>query len=136
MAASASPATSTSRSAKTSALRVNGMYENGDSFRRHVDLERYGINPTVGIMAGPDTRIDLSYEYLHDRRTTDRGVPSGRRWRPARPSIEPLDGFDKTFFGDPDKSYAKADVHVASFAVEHQFGERPDAAQPHAVRRL
>ena len=39
-------------------LRVNGMYENGDSFRHHVDLERYGINPTVGIMAGPDTRID------------------------------------------------------------------------------
>src|SRR5688500_5896142 len=28
-------------------LRVNGLYENGDSFRRHVDLERYGVNPTV-----------------------------------------------------------------------------------------
>ena len=28
-------------------LRVNGVYENGDSFRRHVDLERYAINPTV-----------------------------------------------------------------------------------------
>src|SRR4029450_921254 len=28
-------------------IRVNGLYENGDSFRRHVDLERYGVNPTV-----------------------------------------------------------------------------------------
>src|SRR5687768_7075758 len=106
-------------------LRVNGMYENGDSFRRHVDLERYGINPTVGFQAGPDTRIDLSYEYLHDRRTTDRGVPSDARDGAGTidDPIEPLDGFDKIFFGDPDQSFAKADVHLASFAISHQFGE-------------
>src|SRR6185369_8005216 len=56
-------------------LRVNGLYEDGDSFRRHVDLKRYGINPTIGIQAGDSTRIDLSYEYFHDRRTADRGLP-------------------------------------------------------------
>ena len=106
-------------------LRVNGMYENGDSFRRHVDLERYGINPTVGFAAGPNTRIDLSYEYLHDRRTTDRGVPSDQRGGPASAAnpAEPLEGFDKTFFGDPEDSYAKADVHIAQLAVEHRFSE-------------
>jgi len=105
--------------------RLNLMYENGDSFRRHVDLERYGINPTIGIMAGPDTRIDLSYEYLHDRRTTDRGVPSDQRDGAPSPGnpVEPLEGFDKVFFGDPDDSYAKADVHLLSLAVEHKFGE-------------
>ena len=105
--------------------RLNVMYENGDSFRRHVDLERYGINPTIGIMPGADTRIDLSYEYLHDRRTTDRGVPSDQRGGAPTPGnpVEPLDGFDKTFFGDADDSYAKADVHLFSFAVEHSFGE-------------
>jgi catecholate siderophore receptor len=106
-------------------LRVNGMYENGDSFRHHVDLKRYGINPTVGIQAGPDTRIDLSYEYFHDRRTADRGVPSDAR--DGLPALgdpnEPIDGFDKVFFGDPDDSFAKADVHLASFAVEHQLAE-------------
>ena len=97
------------------------MYENGDSFRHHVDLERYGINPTIGIMAGPDTRIDLSYEYLHDRRTTTaafRHAADG-----ALTVDEPLDGFDKTFFGDPDKSHAKADVHQAKFGIEHRFAE-------------
>ncbi len=94
-------------------LRVNGLYENGDSFRRHVDLERYGINPTVGILAGLATRIDLGYEYFHDRRTTDRGVPSSNG--------EPMDGFDRTFFGDPDKSYAKAEVNIARFGAEHEF---------------
>ena len=96
-------------------LRVNGMYEDGESFRRHVDLERYGVNPTLGVALGEDTRVDLSYEYFHDRRTTDRGVPAfGGR---------PLEGFDRTFFGDPDQSFAKADVHLATFAVEHRFSD-------------
>ena len=99
-------------------LRVNGVYENGDSFRRHVDLERYAVNPVVGFKLGSDTRIDLSYEYMHDRRTADRGIPAERISSSTR---EPLDGFDKTFFGDPDASYAKADVHVGTFAIEHKF---------------
>jgi catecholate siderophore receptor len=103
-------------------LRINGMYENGDSFRRHVDLKRYGINPTAGIMVGPSTRIDLSYEYFHDRRTADRGVPAFGSGTVADPT-EPLEGFDRTFFGDPDKSFARANVNLATFAAEHEFGE-------------
>ena len=95
-------------------IRVNGLYENGDSFRRHVDLERYGVNPTLAVQAGANTRIDVGYEYFHDRRTTDRGVPSI--------AGEPLEGFDKTFFGDPDKSFARANVHVGTFAIEHELG--------------
>ncbi|HET9355263.1 MAG TPA: TonB-dependent siderophore receptor [Sphingomicrobium sp.] len=102
-------------------LRVNALYENVDSFRRHVDLERYGINPTVGFALGADTRLDLSYEYFHDRRTADRGVPSRSDGNPATVD-EPIDGFDKTFFGDPDKSFARADVHLASLSLEHDFG--------------
>ncbi len=95
-------------------LRVNGVYENGESFRRGVELERYGINPTVGVTLG-DTRIDLSYEYFHDRRTADRGVPAfqGR----------PIRGFDRTFFGDPEQSYADIDAHILSAAVEHRFSD-------------
>ncbi|HEY0626162.1 MAG TPA: TonB-dependent siderophore receptor [Allosphingosinicella sp.] len=96
-------------------LRVNGVYENGESFRPNVELERYAVNPTVGILAGPDTRIDLSYEFFHDRRTADRGLPSQNG--------DPVEGHDSVFFGDPDKSYADADVHIGTFAVEHSFGE-------------
>ena len=49
---------------------------------------------------------------------------------------EPIRGFTRTFFGDPDISFAKADVDLATLAVEHRFRRRPDAAQPHAARRL
>jgi catecholate siderophore receptor len=95
-------------------LRVNGVYENGESFRREVELERFGINPVLGAAFG-DTRIDLSYEYFHDRRTADRGVPAfqGR----------PLRGFDRTFFGNPEQSFARVDAHVASLAIEHRFSD-------------
>jgi len=95
-------------------IRLNGVYEDGDNFRHHVDLKRYGINPTIALLAGPDTRIDLSYEYFHDRRTADRGVPSL--------GGEPLRGHDRDFFGDPKDSYARVNAHIATVAVEHDFG--------------
>jgi catecholate siderophore receptor len=97
------------------AFRVNGLFEDGNSFRHHVDLERYGVNPMVAFQAGPSTRIDVGYEYFHDRRTADRGVPSS--------AGEPLEGFDRTFFGDPDKSFAKANVNIGRFGVEHEIAD-------------
>ena len=96
-------------------VRLNAMYEDADSFRRHVDLKRYGINPTLALLAGPDTRIDLSYEFFHDKRTTDRGLPSDNG--------VPLKGFSRDFFGDPAESYARADVNIATFGIEHRFAE-------------
>jgi catecholate siderophore receptor len=94
-------------------VRLNAMYEGGGSFRNHVDLNRYGISPTVAVVGG-NTRIDLSYEHLHDRRTADRGVPAD--------GDEPIRGFTQTFFGDPDISYARADVDVGTLVIEHDFG--------------
>src|SRR3954468_5446624 len=99
----------------TIGLRLNGVYENSDSFRHHVDLRRYGINPTAAVLIGSDTRIDLSYEFFHDRRTADRGVPAN--------GDEPLRGHTRDFFGDPDDSFARANVNVATFALEHRFAE-------------
>ena len=99
---------------ETIGLRLNGVYEDGESFRHSVELERYGVNPVLGASFG-DTRIDLSYEFFHDRRTADRGVPAflGR----------PIRGFDRTFFGDPEQSFAEVDAHVLSVAVEHRFSD-------------
>jgi len=99
----------------TVGLRLNGLYENSDSFRHDVELKRYGINPTAALLLGPDTRVDLSYEFFHDRRTADRGVPAD--------GDEPIRGFTRTFFGDPDKSFAKADVNLATIAIEHRIAD-------------
>jgi catecholate siderophore receptor len=96
------------------AFRVNGLYENSDSFRHGVDLERYGVNPTATLILGPKTALKLSYEYFHDRRVADRGIPSFQE-RPADVPIE-------TFFGDPTNSFVKAGVNLTSAIIDHQAG--------------
>jgi catecholate siderophore receptor len=96
-------------------VRLNAMYEDGDSFRDHVDLKRYGINPTMAVAIGVNTRIDLGYEHFYDRRTADRGVPAD--------GDGPILGFRRTFFGDPEDSFSKANVDVATLAIEHNFSD-------------
>jgi catecholate siderophore receptor len=96
------------------AVRFNGMYENSDSFRRYVNLERYGLNPTATFLLTPQTRITASYEYFRDRRTADRGIPSFA----GRPSDVPIE----TFFGNPSDSHVRANVHLGSMRMERQFG--------------
>ena len=96
--------------------RLNGVYEEFDSFRDHVGGHRIGINPTIGWDIGDATRIDLSYEYSHDRRTVDRGIPS-QNGRPLRHAQD-------QFFGDPDVNRLRFDAHVFDLAAEHIFSDR------------
>ncbi len=96
------------------AARLNGMYENSDSFRRGVNLERFGISPSLTIMAGKRTNIALDYEHFRDNRTADRGIPSFL----GRPSDMDM----STFVGNPNDSRARAKVNLGSAVVEHQLG--------------
>lgn len=97
------------------AFRLNGLYENSGSFRRFVDLERYGINPTLTILPGTQTRITVGYEHFHDGRTADRGITSFQ----GRPADVPGD----TFYGDPNNSRVRATVNLLSGLVDHQAGK-------------
>ena len=99
----------------TVAVRLNAMYESSDSFRDSVDLERYGVNPTLTIAAGQSTRLTLGYEHLHDRRVADRGITSFQGL--------PADVLISTYYGNPDDSRVRADVDLASATVEHQAGQ-------------
>jgi catecholate siderophore receptor len=98
----------------TTAFRVNGVYENSGSFRDFVSLERYGIDPTLTILAGKQTRITLAYEHFRDNRTADRGIPSF--------SGLPADTNITTFLGNPSDSHVRALVNLGWVAIEHQAG--------------
>lgn len=100
---------------QTFAFRLNGLYENSGSFRRFVDLERYGINPTLTILPSNQTRITVGFEHFHDGRTADRGITSFQ----GRPADVPRD----TFYGDPDNSRVRATVDLLSGLVDHQVGK-------------
>lgn len=94
------------------AFRLNGMYENSGTYRDYVDLERFGINPTVTLAPSAQTTIKLGYEYFHDKRTADRGISSFRG--------APVNTDLSTFFGNPDLSTSDATVNTFSALVEHK----------------
>jgi catecholate siderophore receptor len=97
------------------AFRFNGVYENSDSHRRFVGLERFGINPTLTLTAGPWTKLKLGYEYFRDHRVADRGIPSFRG--------APIETSHATFFGKPEESKVRAGVHLGILTVEHRAGK-------------
>lgn len=98
------------------AFRANGLYEkNSGSFRRFVDLKRYGFNPTLTILPSHQTRITFGYEYFHDGRVADRGITSFQ----GRPADVPID----TFYGNPDDSRVKVDVNLLTGSLDHQIGK-------------
>jgi catecholate siderophore receptor len=96
------------------AFRLNGMYEDSDSFRDAVSLERYGLNPTLTFTPDARTKITLGYERLSDTRVADRGITSFQG-RPADVDIA-------TFYGDPRDSHVRARVNLGSAAIERQAG--------------
>lgn len=96
------------------AVRLNGLFEQSNSYRDETELRRIGINPTAAISLGVRTTAKLGYEYFSDDRTVDRGIPSYQ----GRPSSAPR----STFFGNPDASYADARVHAAWATLEHSTG--------------
>src|SRR5258706_2568122 len=96
------------------AFRLNGMYENSESFRDDVGLERYALNPTVTIAPSARTRMTLGYEHLHDARVADRGITSFQG-RPADVDVS-------TYYGNPADSHVRAHVDLATATVEHKTG--------------
>src|ERR1700752_564344 len=97
------------------ALRLNSVYENSNSFREFVNLNRFAINPTFTIAPSDQTRFTIGYEFARDRRTADRGITSFQN----RPADVPI----STFYGNPDDSHVRSNVNLLSGTFEHQAGK-------------
>lgn len=96
------------------AFRLNGMFEDSDSFRDFVQLKRYAVNPALALKPFGGARLTLSYERLRDDRVADRGIPSYQ----GRPAEVPI----STFYGNPADSHAGARVHLGSAFLEWELG--------------
>jgi len=99
-------------------VRVNAFYEELDNHRDFFEGERYGFNPTVTFALTPGTELFLSYEYLNDDRTVDRGVPSVAV---AGGPDRPLEGFDDTFFGSPNENFTTLTAHIFRARLDHRL---------------
>lgn len=103
---------------EVAAFRLNTVYENSDSYRSGVELERYGITPTFTIRPGDNTKIVLSAEYFKDERIGDRGMPSIGNGRNNRPYDI---GDHSTFFGSARLSPNETETTAFNALIEHAF---------------
>jgi catecholate siderophore receptor len=97
------------------ALRLNGIYEESGSFRRHgLGISRSGVAPSLTWLLDDATKVTVNYEHFRDTRGADRGITS---WlgRPADVSID-------TFYGNPNDSHVRAAVDLASLSLDHRAG--------------
>ena len=72
------------------------------------------MNPTLTWAPTNNTTVTASYEFFRDRRVADRGIPSFQ----LRPADTPIN----TYFGDPNNSRVRANVHLASTTIDHSIG--------------
>ena len=109
------------------AFRVNGVYENSDSYRDGVNLERFGVTPTVTIRPDDKTKIVVGMEYFKDKRVADRGVPA--QSTVASPIAANPDfnrrpykiGDESAFFGSARLSPTETETVAFNASIEHSF---------------
>lgn len=101
------------------AVRINAVYENLDSHRDFVGGERFAWNPYVAFRLNDDWKIGLSYEYVNDNRTTDRGIPSIATG--AGQPNRPLAGYRDQFFGVPGVNRTKLEAQIAKVRLDGQL---------------
>ncbi|MGE3692044.1 MAG: TonB-dependent receptor [Novosphingobium sp.] len=99
------------------AVRLNAFYEHLDGHREFADGERYAFNPYVAFDLG-DWKAGLSYEYVHDDRLADRGVPSI--------GGVPLEGHRDTFFGVPGINRTGFEAHIVKARLDGKLADNLD----------
>jgi catecholate siderophore receptor len=103
---------------EVAAFRLNAVYEDSDSYRDGVNLERYGLTPTITIKPSDATKIVLSAEYFKDDRIGDRGMPSTGTGFKNRPYNI---GDHSTFFGSARLSPNETETTAFNAMIEHAF---------------
>jgi catecholate siderophore receptor len=97
------------------ALRLNAVRQDLDNHRDVFKGHFTGVNPTATVLVGDATSLTASYEYVEDRRVTDRGVPSLNG--------SPIRGYDAAFFGDAIANHSEVTAHIARAGLAHQAGD-------------
>ena len=95
-------------------LRVSAVGEHSGGFRDGYFLQRYGVNPSVGMRLNDATVLTVAYEHLSDRRLADRGIPS----QAGKPVAVPA----SQFFGSTSQSFARSGVDSGSATLERRLG--------------
>ena len=97
------------------AYRLNVVGEGGDTFRDHVQTERYGVTPVIAWQASDDTRVIFEGDFMRNNHPLDRGLTRfpNQRGTPSR----------DTFWGDKDVGKLHNDNTMAQLRFEHLLND-------------
>ena len=97
------------------AYRLNVIGEGGDTFRDHVETERYGVAPVVTWQVNDTTRLTFEGDFMRNNAPLDRGLTHypGQRGTASR----------DTFFGEKDAGKLHNDNNMLQVRFEHMLNE-------------
>lgn len=97
------------------AYRLNVIGEGGDTFRDHVETERYGIAPVVTWQLNDTTRLTFEGDFMRNNAPLDRGLThyAGQRGTASR----------DTFFGEKDAGKLHNDNNMLQVRFEHMLND-------------
>lgn len=93
------------------AYRLNVVGEGGDTFRDHVETERYGVTPVLAWQVNDDTRVVFEGDFMRNNHPLDRGLTR----YPNQIGTASRD----TFFGEKDVGKLHNDNNMAQLRFEH-----------------
>ncbi|MDQ0739836.1 TonB-dependent siderophore receptor [Pseudomonas sp. W4I3] len=97
------------------AYRLNVVGEGGDTFRDHVETERYGVAPVITWQASDDTKVIFEGDFMRNNHPLDRGLTRfpNQRGTASR----------DTFWGDKDAGKLHNDNNMAQLRFEHALND-------------
>jgi catecholate siderophore receptor len=97
-------------------VRLNAMFTHTDvAGRDEVEMDRWGVAPSITFGLGGPTRLTLSYFHQEEDNLPDYGVPYLFG--------EPAPVSKSTFYGFPAKDFERTDVSIATVRLDHEFNE-------------
>lgn len=97
------------------AYRLNVVGEGGDTFRDHVETERYGVTPVITWQATDATKVIFEGDFMRNNHPLDRGL--------TRFATQKGTASRDTFWGDKDVGKLHNDNSVAQLRFEHLLND-------------
>ena len=97
------------------AYRLNVVGEGGETFRDHVETERYGVTPVITWQATDATKVIFEGDFMRNNHPLDRGL--------TRFANQKGTASRDTFWGDKDVGKLHNDNSMAQLRFEHLLNE-------------
>ena len=97
------------------AYRLNVVGEGGDTFRDHVETERYGIAPVLTWQATDATKLIFEGDFMRNNAPLDRGL--------TRYAKQTGTASRDSFFGEKDAGKLHNDNNMAQLRFEHMLND-------------